>query len=164
MSTDLVVFDGAATLVLEPSTGELVELHQATDRALLEAGKWLADDKRDKTAFSRTLAEEAVSRHGHGVKHAAGFEFKVEQTRSWAKLGTVDACRHLLRDGLITDAEFEDAVPYKRVPAAVKCKGLVERLMLSGELEAAKRLSDACSISAPRITGIAEEAVRGEAA
>lgn len=163
MSALPVRYDGAEVKVFEPGTGELVLPEHATDRALLEAEKWLDDRKREESEWRAAVAGETATRHGFGTKRAAGFVFKVEESRSWAKVGTITACKQLLRDGLISDAEFEDAVPYKRVPDAVKCKALAARLLLSGEGEAYKRLTDCCSVSKPRITGLAEEVVEAEA-
>ena len=155
-------FDGAEVKVFEPSTGELVLPRDATDRALLEAQAWLDTERKQQAEWRAALAGEAATRLGFGIKHTAGFRFKVEATRSWT-VGTVTACKQLLRDGMITDGEFEDAVPYKRVPDGRKCKALLERLMHSGELESAKLLSDSCSVSKPRISGLAEEVVEAEA-
>lgn len=157
-----VVYDGAEVKVFEPSTGELVLPQDATDRARLEALKWLDDRKREQSEWREAVVGVTQKDHGFGVKHAAGFRFKVEQTNSWL-VGTIAACRKLLRDGLITDAEFEDAVPYKRVPDAVKCKALAARLLRSGEGEAYLALVDCCSTSKPRVTGLAEEVVEAEA-
>lgn len=153
--------DGALTIP-EAATGEAVTLREASPRALLEAQDRASELRAEVMAGSRALAVELAERFGHGVKHEAGFEFKLEVTRSWQKRGTVDALRKLLADGLISQGEFDSAVPAVRVPSAVKCKGLVERLMLSGELEAAKALAETCSVSAPRVSSIAEEAVAGD--
>jgi hypothetical protein len=162
MSALPVLFDGAEVKVFEPSTGELVLPQDATDRALLEAQAWLDTERKRQSEWRAAIAAVLCTRHGFGMKHRAGFSLKVEATRSWT-VGTVAVCKRLLRDGMITDAEFEDAVPYKRVPDGRKCKALLERLMTSGELESAKLLSDSCSVSKPRISGLAEEVVEAEA-
>lgn len=154
--------DGALTIP-EAGTGEMVTIRNASDRALLEAEARASALREDVMAGRRALAAEVAERHGYGTKHEAGYGFKVEVTRSWQKVGTIDAVRRLLSQGLISDAEFDDAVPYRRVPDARKCKALVERLMLSGEVEAAKALADTCSVSDPRVSSIREEVVRSEA-
>lgn len=162
MSALPVRFDGAEVKVFEPSTGELVLPQDATDRALLEAQAWLDTERKQQSEWRAAVVGEVATRTGFGTKHAAGFRFKVEQSNSWL-VSTVATCKRLLRDGLITDAEFEDAVPYKRVPDAVKCKALAARLLRSGEGEAYLALIDCCSTSRPRVTGLAEEVVAAEA-
>lgn len=156
--------EDSALTILEPQTGEQVALNEASPRALLEAQQGHAERRRDEMLFGKALAAELAHRYGYGTKDEAGYGFKVEVTRSWQKVGTIDALHKLKGDGLITDAEFADAAPAKRVPDARKCKALVERLMLSGEVEAAKALADTCSVSDPRVSSIVEEALRGEVA
>lgn len=157
-----VVFDGEVTRVLEPATGELLPVSEATDRAILEAEAFYEEQRSEAMAARRALADEASRRHGFGMKHCAGFGFRIEQTRSWPKGGTEAALRELLRTEKITRAEFEDAMPPKPTPDARKCKSLGERLMMSGEIEASKLLMDACSVSAPVIKALKVEAARGE--
>jgi hypothetical protein len=150
--------------VVEPGTGELVPLGEASDRAILEAEAFYDEQRSEAMAARRALGEAIAKRHGFGAKHRAGFAFKIEQTRSWPQGSTEAALRELLRSEKITQAEFEDAMPWKRSPDGRKCKSLGERLMMSGEIDAAKRLMDACSVSAPVIKALREEAVRGDVA
>lgn len=157
-----VVYRGSDVCVVEPGTGELVPISEATDRAILEAEAFYEEQRSEAMAARRALADEASRRHGFGMKHRAGFGFKIEQTRSWPKGSTEAALRELLRTEKITRAEFEDAMPSKPTPDARKCKSLGERLMMSGEIEASKLLMDACSVSAPVIKALKVEAVRGE--
>jgi hypothetical protein len=164
MSLLPVTQDDEITRVLEPNTGELVPISEASDRAILAAEKQLSDDVKVRAALRRALAHEVSERYGFGVKHEAGFGFDVEQTRSWQKVGTIQALLKLWADEKISEGELADAAPWKRVPDARKCKALVERLMLSGELEAAKALAATCSVSAPRIIKVWEESIPSDVA
>jgi hypothetical protein len=163
MSLLPVLYDDGTTRVLEPATGEMLPVAEASNRAILEAAERAYAQKGDLSQAGHTLAEEMARRQGFGIKHDAGYEFKVEVTRSWSKGGTGTTLRELVKEGEISRADYENAMPLVRVPSATKCKALVERLMLDGRIKAAKRLSEACSVSAARISKIKAEAVQAEA-
>jgi hypothetical protein len=160
MSNLPVVHEGDSLAIVD-ANGELVPLTDATDRAILDAYERVAEADREVFAAKRALAAELRVRYGVGSTNAAGFAFKITESQSWPQGRTKEALSDLLGQGKIQQADVERAMPMKRVPDARALKALVGRLTVEDPV-AAKLLADACSVSAPSLRDVQEDAVRGE--
>jgi hypothetical protein len=147
-----------ASYVLEPATGEMVPVHDATDRAILEAANRLDTLRREVWQLSGQLAGEVRRRHGIGTSEQAGFRFKVSQTTSWPKGSTQAVLDNLVEAGIIMRADRDRAMPLKPTPDARALKALIGRLTVSHPV-AAQHLADAATVSSPSIRDLRETAV-----
>ena len=148
--------------VIDPDTGELAPLRDATDRALVNAARLLAEHDRDVLDFKRALARELRVRHGVGKAAAAGYDFTVTESQSWPAGATRDALRGLVEAGVIAQGDADRAMPSKPRPDARQLKSLLGRLMVS-DPDAARLLAAACTTSPPSVREVREVAVDVEA-
>lgn len=144
--------------VAEPDTGELVDLRDASDRALAAAAERVSELDRDLLAAKRALAAELRDRHGVGATHAGGFVFTITESQSWPQGATQAALDELVRAGWISEADRERAMPSKPKPDARALKALAGRLAVSNP-EAAAVLAGACTVSPPSLRDVCAEAV-----
>jgi hypothetical protein len=156
-----VVHQGADVCVVEPGTGELVPLREASDRAILEAEARVDELRREVTAARYAIGAEMRERYGIGTSRGAGFVFKVTETTNWPLGETQRVLKALLDDFRISRADYNRALPLKPKPDAVQIKALVGRLTVA-DPKAAAELAACASVSAPSIRDLKEEAVRGE--
>lgn len=158
-----VRFTAGDLAVVEPDTGEVLPIRNASDRALADAALRVAELDRDLLAAKRALAAELRQRHGVGAAHAGGYAFTVAESRSWPVRATADALDRLARTGRIAEADVLRAMPSKPRPDSRQLKSLLERLMMS-DPDAARILADACTVSPPSLRDIQPEAVEGREA
>jgi hypothetical protein len=161
MSNLPVVFDGEVTRVLEPATGEMLPISEATDRAILEAEARVDELREEVTAARYAIGAEMRERYGIGTSREAGYSFKVTETTSWPLGETQRVLKELLADLKISRADVNRALPLKPKPDAVQLKALIGRLTVS-DPKAAAELSACATVSSPSIRDLKEEAVRGE--
>ena len=148
--------------VIDPSTGELAPLRDATDRALVNAARLLAEHDRDVLDFKRALARELRVRHGVGKAEAGGYGFTVTESSSWPLGAVTTALERLVAAGAIGDGDARRCVPQKPKPDAVQLRSLLGRLMVS-DPDAARLLAAACTTSPPSVREVREVAVDVEA-
>ena len=120
--------------VIDPDTGELAPLRDATDRALVNAARLLAEHDRGVLDFKRALAHELRVRHGVGKAEAGGYGFTVTESTSWPLGAVTAALERLVADGVIG------------------------RLMVS-DPDAARLLAAVCTTSPPSVREVREVAV-----
>ena len=144
--------------VVDPDTGELAPLRDATDRALVNAARLLAEHDRDVLAFKRALAHELRVRHGVGKAEAGGYGFTVTEAQSWPAGATLDALRGLVEAGVIAQGDADRAMPAKPRPDARQLKALIGRLTVTNP-DAAKMLAGVCTVSPPSVREVREVAV-----
>lgn len=149
-------------LTIPDENGIMVELHEAGDNDLLRAVARLSELDAEIMAAKRALAFEARERFSVGSSTAGGFEFKVSESQSWPLRATDDALRTLVVRGLISQADYERAMPAKPKPDAVQLKALLTRLL--SDPKAAKILADARTTSPPSIRDVRVCAVDGSTA
>ena len=146
--------------VIEPDTGELKSLRDASDRALAVAADQIAALDAELYAAKRAVAAELRDRHGIGAVDAGGYRFTITESQSWPAGATADALAQLVASGAITRGDAGRAMPAKPTPDARALKSLAGRLTVT-DPEAAKILADACTISPPslrKITAVAVDA------
>ena len=161
--TDLQVVPTAGNLAIIDANGELVPLNEAPDRLLLDAMEQTIQIDQDAMAAKRAIAAELKDRYGVGSTSAAGYAFKLTESQSWPQGATKEALEHLRARGVISHGDAERAMPLKRVPDGRALKALVGRLMVS-DPEAARVLADACTVSAPAVRELKQDAVLGDVA
>lgn len=149
--------------VVDPDTGLVTTLRDASDRALAYAADRVAHLDRDILAAKRALAAELRDRHGVGQVHAGGYGFKIAESQSWPVGATKDALERLVADGKVSEADARRAMPDKPKPDTRALKALIGRLTVS-DPEAARLLADACTTSPPSVRDVVPEAVDAEAA
>ncbi len=162
MSNLPVVFDGEVTRVLEPATGEMLPISEATDRAILEAEARVDELREEVTAARYAIGAEMRERYGIGTSHEAGFSFRVQETVNWPLGATQRVLKELLADLKISRADINRALPLKPKPDAVQLKALISRLTLT-DPKAAAELAACATVSQPSIRDLREEAVPSEA-
>ena len=150
--------DGGETAVVNPDTGDLELLHDASDRTLAHAAAKLAAHDAEVFGFKRAIAFEMRERHGVGTAHAGGYAFKVAESQSWPAGATNEALDALVAEGRITAADADRCRSAKPRPDATQLKALVGRLTAKDPV-AAKRLADACTVSPPSLSDVRAEAV-----
>jgi len=154
MTALTILRDGLDELaVIDPDTGELAPLRDASDRALAHAAQKLAEHDSEVYAMKRALAHELRSRHGVGKATAGGYGFTVAESQSWPVGATQDALRALVAAGVITQGDAHRAMPVKPKPDARQLKALIGRLTVS-DPEAARVLAGACSVSPPSVRDV----------
>lgn len=161
--TTLQVVPTAGNLAIIDHHGELVALNEAPDRLLLDALDQTIKIDQDATAAKRAIAAELKDRYGVGSTSAAGYAFKLTESQSWPQGATKDALAVLLERKAITRGEADKAMPLKRVPDGRALKALVGRLMAK-DPGAAQLLADACTVSAPAVRDLAEDAIQSDVA
>jgi hypothetical protein len=147
--------------VVEPGTGELVALRDASDRALVVAAEQITALDAEVFARKRGLAAELRDRHGVGTVNTAGYRFTIAESQSWSKGATAQALERLLAAGAITEADANRAMPARPTPDPRALKALAGRLTVS-DPDAARVLASACTISPPSLRGIEPTAVDEE--
>lgn len=150
--------DGGQTAVVDPSTGEMVALRDASDRALAHAAAVLAEYDRNTFAFRRAVAAELRHRHGVGKVTAGGYAFTVAESQSWPLGATKGVLEDLVAEGVINEAEMERCIPVKPRPDPRQLKALVGRLTVS-DPDAARRLARACTLSPPSLRDVVDRSV-----
>jgi hypothetical protein len=146
-----VIRDGLDELaVIDPDTGELAPLRDASDRALAHAAQKLAEHDSEVYAMKRALAHELRARHGVGKAEAGGFAWVVAESTSWPAGAVKSVLEELVREGVITEADAKRCFPPKPTPNAVQLKALIGRLTV-GNPVAAKRLAGAATVSPPSV-------------
>jgi len=146
------------TLVVDTTTGEALELRDASDHTLAAAAEEIAALDRRVFAAKRALAFELQTRYGTGKVSAGGYTLTVAESTSWPLRATQDALDELLAAGKITDGDQARCLPLVAKPAPVALKALVGRLMLKDPAWA-KVLSDACTVSPPSLRDVKPAAV-----
>jgi hypothetical protein len=144
--------------VVDPDTGEVVAVEEATDRALAVAAEELARVNQELFAARRALAAELRARHGVGTCHAGGYAFTVRESTSWPVGATIAALHRLVAAGHITAGDVQRAVPKKPQPDARQLKALCGRLAVS-KPEAARVLAEACTVSPPSVKDVVPESL-----
>ena len=144
--------------VVDPDTGELVALRDASDRALAVAAEQIVALDAELFARKRMLAAELRDRHGVGRVNAGGYRFTIIESESWPKSATAAALEELVRVGAITHADADRAMPAKPTPDARALKALAGRLAVRSP-EAARILARACTVSPPSVREITPTAV-----
>ena len=156
MTTVLPVIADTA-VVVEPDTGELVAIKDASDRALIVAADQLAAIDAEIFARKRALAAELRDRHGVGTTRVGGYRFKIAESQSWPAGATHDALEQLLASGAITLGDAERAMPAKPAPDTRALNVLAARLTKSNP-DAARILARACTTSPPSLREITRDA------
>jgi hypothetical protein len=165
MSTELTILrDGLDELaVIDPDTGELAPLRDASDRALAHAAKVLAAHDGEVLAMKRAVAHELRDRHGVGKASAGGYDFTVAESQTWPVGATQAALSALVETGKIAPGDAERVMPAKPRPDGRALKALLGRLMVS-DPDAARVLADAATVSPPSVREVREVAVDAPAA
>jgi hypothetical protein len=158
MTLPVVINDIDGPSVVDPSTGELSTVHDASDRALAHAAEQVARLDRELWAAKRALAHELRQRYGVGRSHAGGYAFTIAESVSWPVGTTSEALEQLVADDRITAGDADRCMPLRPKPDARQLKALAGRLATS-DPEAAKVLAEACTTSPPSIREVEPEAV-----
>lgn len=158
-----VKFADTGLEILDPDTGEVTTVENASDRALAHAHDQLAAFDQQMLAAKRSIAMEMRDRHGVGTAHAGGYGFTVNESQSWPVGATRDALQQLLDEGVITEADYLRAMPDKPKPDPRQLKALLNRLMLQNP-DRARILAKACTVSPPSLRDVRRESVEGRAA
>jgi hypothetical protein len=136
--------------VADPDTGEMINLADASDRALASAAAQVARLDQELLTAKRALAAELRERHGIGRVHAGGYGFRVAESTSWPLGPTQDALARLVHEGWITAGEALRCLPERPKPDARQLNALAVRLARSNP-DAARVLSEACTVSPPSV-------------
>lgn len=161
-SLPVVSTQGGGLAVIDDQ-GELIPIREATDHLKLRTWEKLGDIINQAYAAKRALAAEQCRLYGVGTRHIPAGDFKVEQKRSWRQRDTTDALCLLVEQGSITEADFDAALPEKRVPAKAQCDALLARLLVD-DPDAYSVLRAACSVGEPALADVRMGAVDGSAA
>ena len=144
--------------VVDPNTGALELLSEASDRALAHAADLLAEHDAFILQCKRAVAHELRDRYGVGKAEAGGYEFRVTESTSWPMGPVSDALTRLVAEGSIGEGDVRRCVPELPRPDARALKATLGRLMLS-DPNAAKVLADACTVSPPSVRDIRKTSV-----
>jgi hypothetical protein len=151
-----ILRDGLDDLaVVDPDTGGLTPLRDASDRALAHAAKLLAEHDNDVYAMKRALAAELRERHGVGQCRAGGYAWEVAEATSWPVRATQAALEELVRSGAVSAGDAERCLPRKPKPSTAQVKALLGRLMVS-DPDAARRLAEAATVSPASVRDVRE--------
>ena len=149
--------------VVDPDTGALELLSEASDRALAHAADLLAEHDAFILQCKRAVAHELRERYGVGKAEAGGYEFRVTESTSWPMGPVSDALTRLVAEGSIGEGDVRRCVPDKPRPNPVQLKALLGRLMVS-DPDAARVLAAAASVSPPSVRDVRAVAVDAERA
>lgn len=147
--------------VVDPDTGALASVRDASDHALLNAAAKIAELDAQVLSMKRTIAAEIRERHGVGSAREGGWSWKVTESVSWPAGAVKAALGALLAEGLITPADAVRAMPPKDTPSGPAINALITRLTTADPV-AAKRLADAASTSPSSLRDVRAVAVEHE--
>lgn len=153
MSLPVVQSDDDGLGVVDPDTGEIAPVRDASDRALANAAARIRELDQSLYQMKQTIAVELCERHGVGTVNTGGYAFKVAQSQSWPAGSTQAALDALQRRGVLTGGDVDRALPSKPRPDSRALKALIGRLTVS-DPEAARLLADVCTVSAPSIRDV----------
>jgi hypothetical protein len=154
-----ILRDGLDELaVVDPDTGGLTALRDASDRALAHAARLLAEHDSDILQMKRALAAELRERHGVGQCRAGGYAWEVAEATSWPVRATQTALEELVRSGAVSAGDADRCLPRKPKPSSAQIKALLGRLMVS-DPDAARRLSEAATVSPASVRDVREVAI-----
>ena len=163
MSLPIVWMDDDDLGVVDPDTGVMTFLSEASDRALAHAADLLAQHDADVLSMKRAVAHELRERYGVGKAEAGGYELRVTESTSWPLGAVTSALERLVADGSIGDADVRRCVPCKPKPDVVQLRALLGRLLVS-DPDAARVLAAAATTSPPSVRDVREVAVDEAAA
>lgn len=149
--------------VVNPDTGALELLSEASDRALAHAADLLAQHDADVLSMKRAVAHELRDRYGVGKAEAGGYEFRVTESTSWPMGAVSDALTRLVAEGSIGEGDVRRCVPSKPKANPVQLKALLGRLLVS-DPDAARVLAAAATTSPPSVRDVRVVAVDEAAA
>lgn len=139
--------------VVDPDTGAVQPVRDASDRALAHAARLIAEADAELLEMRRTVALELRERHGVGQSDAGGYEFVVTEAQSWPMGATVHALSTLLARGAITQGDYDRCLPVKPKPDARQLKALAARLALK-DAAAHNTLAAALTTSPPNVRDV----------
>lgn len=158
MSLPILLDDAVGLTVSDPTTGEFLPVQRASDHALLNAVRRVAELDSELLQAKRTLAAELRDRYGAGASEAGGFAFTIAESQTWPVGPVKAALADLLASSTITEADAERCMPSKPKPDGRQMKALIGRLTVS-DPEAARVLAEACTVSPPSVRDVRAVAV-----
>jgi hypothetical protein len=154
-----VLRDGLDELaVIDPATGEVAPLRDASDHALAAAADQLAEHDRYVLDCKRAIAHELRVRHGVGKASAGGYELTITEAQSWPAGAVTAALNDLLVTGTISEGDFDRCMPSRPRPDARALKALLGRLLVS-DPDAARVLASAATVSPASVRDVHRVAV-----
>lgn len=139
--------------IVDLSTGDILPVRDASDRALAHAAERIAVADRELLELKRAVAAELRDRHGVGYCSAGGYEFKVTEAQTWPVGATKTALYDLMERGFISPGDVQRCMPNAPKPDGRQLKALAARLALK-DADAHNTLLGALTTSPPAVRDV----------